>query len=165
MDGPPKGLAEGGYAGFFLIPYNNSVINKILQLLVFLTNRSPIVKKWWSKRHPLSMVGAITYDWVYKNYKNNNLTRFYFILTIMWSLPYGAKRIAQYGRSRATLDATGRHHWALGKYLPRIAPADATGINFGVKIKLWCCEFAVPKLAFKRLKTNPLLSSSKQQAA
>ena len=46
---------------------------------------------------------------------------------------YGAKRIAQYSRSRATLDATGRHHWALGKYLPRIAPADAMGINFGVK--------------------------------
>ena len=25
---------------------------------------------------------------------------------------YGAERIAQYGRSRATLDATGRRHWA-----------------------------------------------------
>ena len=30
---------------------------------------------------------------------------------------YGAERIAQYGRSRATLDAT------FGNYLPRIAPA------------------------------------------
>ena len=60
----------------------------------------------------------------------------------MWSLPYGAKHIAQYSRSRATLDATGRHHWALGKYLPRIAPADAMGINFGVKnqvVVLWIC--------------------------
>jgi hypothetical protein len=26
---------------------------------------------------------------------------------------YGAKRMAQWGRSRATLDATGRRHWAI----------------------------------------------------
>ena len=26
---------------------------------------------------------------------------------------YGAERIAQYGRSRATLDATVCHHWAI----------------------------------------------------
>jgi hypothetical protein len=26
---------------------------------------------------------------------------------------YGAERIAHYGRSRATLDATGRRHWAI----------------------------------------------------
>ena len=26
--------------------------------------------------------------------------------------PYSAERIAQYGRSKATLDATGCHHWA-----------------------------------------------------
>ena len=26
---------------------------------------------------------------------------------------YGAERIAQYSRSRATLDATGRHEWAI----------------------------------------------------
>jgi len=30
-------------------------------------------------------------------------------MRIMW---YGAEHIAQYGRSRATLDATGRRHWA-----------------------------------------------------
>jgi hypothetical protein len=29
----------------------------------------------------------------------------------VWIKQYGAERIAQYGRSRATLDATGRHHW------------------------------------------------------
>ncbi len=42
---------------------------------------------------------------------------------------YGAKHIAQYGRSRAT------RHWTLpsGNYLPRIAPADAMVINFGIK--------------------------------
>jgi hypothetical protein len=30
----------------------------------------------------------------------------------MWIRRYGAERIAQYGRSRATLDATGRRHRA-----------------------------------------------------
>ena len=29
---------------------------------------------------------------------------------------YGVKSIAQYGRSRATLDATGRRHLPLGNY-------------------------------------------------
>ena len=53
------------------------------------------------------------------------------ILMAMRIRRYGAKCIAQYGRSRATLDATGCHHWA--NYSPRIAPADAMVINFGVK--------------------------------
>jgi len=44
---------------------------------------------------------------------------------------YGAKRIAQYSRSRAYP----RCHWTppSGKYSPRIAPVDAMVINFGVK--------------------------------
>jgi len=46
---------------------------------------------------------------------------------------YGAERIALFGRSRATLDATGCRHRASGKYLPRIALADAMVINFGAK--------------------------------
>jgi hypothetical protein len=37
----------------------------------------------------------------------------------------------------------------LGKYLPHIAPADAMVIDFGKKNEMWCCEIAVPKLAFK----------------
>jgi hypothetical protein len=38
-------------------------------------------------------------------------------MQIRW---YGAKCIAQYGRSRATLDATGRRHWAsICPVLPR----------------------------------------------
>ena len=37
---------------------------------------------------------------------------------------YDAERIAQYGRSRATPS---------GKYLSRIAPADAIVIDFGIK--------------------------------
>ena len=32
------------------------------------------------------------------------------LLRAMWIRRYGAVRIAQYGRSRATLDATGHHH-------------------------------------------------------
>ena len=36
---------------------------------------------------------------------------------------YGAKRIAPYGRSRATLDAIGRRHWAsIHTVLPRQMP-------------------------------------------
>ena len=42
-------------------------------------------------------------------------------MRIRW---YGAERIAQYGRSRATLDATGRRHRASGirPVLPRRMP-------------------------------------------
>ena len=36
---------------------------------------------------------------------------------------YGAECIPQYSRSRATLDATGRHHWAsIYAVLPRRTP-------------------------------------------
>jgi hypothetical protein len=42
------------------------------------------------------------------------------VMRIRW---YGAKHIAQYGRSRATLDATGRRHQAsIRPVLPRQAP-------------------------------------------
>jgi len=58
-----------------------------------------------------------------------------------------------------------RRHWMppSGNYWPCITPVDAMVINLGVK--LWRCEISVPKQAFKRHKTNPLLSSSKQQVA
>ena len=46
---------------------------------------------------------------------------------------YDAERIAQYGRSRATLDAISHQTPPLGEYLPRIAPADAMVIDFGSK--------------------------------
>ena len=45
---------------------------------------------------------------------------------------YGAERIFQYGRSRATLDAIGCCHRA-SICSSRIAPADAMVIDFGVK--------------------------------
>ena len=53
---------------------------------------------------------------------------------------YGAEYIDQYRRSRATLDATERHHWENPP--PPNAPADAIVINFGVKIKSWHYEIA-----------------------
>jgi hypothetical protein len=54
---------------------------------------------------------------------------------------------------------------ASGKYLPHIALADAMVDDFEVNdwlVELFNC---FPKLMFKRHKTGPLLSSSKQQAA
>jgi hypothetical protein len=55
------------------------------------------------------------------------------ILKDMMVRRYDAERITHYGRSRATLDATERCDQA--SIHPRI-------IDFGVKIELWCCEFA-----------------------
>jgi hypothetical protein len=76
---------------------------------------------------------------------------------------YSAKRITQYGRFRATLDATICLHWAsIRPVLPRRTP---WSLILAQKIELWHCEAAVLKLAFKRHKMNLLLSSSKQQAA
>jgi len=68
------------------------------------------------------------------------------------------------GRSRATLDATGRRHIA------SIRPVSPRGTPWTLileqKAELWRCEIAVPAmLAFKRHKMDPLLTSSKQQAA
>jgi len=42
------------------------------------------------------------------------------VMRIRW---YGAKHITQYGRSRATLNNTGHHHWAsIGPVLPLRTP-------------------------------------------
>ena len=54
-----------------------------------------------------------------------------------------------------------------GKYLPCIAPVDAMVIDFGVHnqvgvVALW---ISLSELAFKWHETDPLISSSKQQAA
>ena len=48
---------------------------------------------------------------------------------------YSAKQIAQYGRSRATLDATASIH----PVLPRQMPWSSI---LAYKIELWCCEIA-----------------------
>jgi hypothetical protein len=82
-----KVLAKGAYTGFSIFQYNNSVVNLILQLLMFLTNRSPTVENVGQHGIRRQQWAPIKYDQVYKNNKNNNLTQFYFILTIMWSLP------------------------------------------------------------------------------
>jgi hypothetical protein len=74
-----------------------------------------------------------------------------------------AKHIAQYGRSRATLDATGHCHWA--SFHP-VSPQHMPWlVILASKIELWHCEITFQKLAFNRHKTDPLLSSSKQQTA
>ena len=58
-------------------------------------------------------------------------------MRIRW---YGAEQIAQYGRSRATLDATGRRHRAsIGPVLPRRTPWSSISVY---KIELWRCEIA-----------------------
>jgi hypothetical protein len=79
---------------------------------------------------------------------------------------YSAERIAQSGRSRATLDATGRRTPPSGEYLPRIAPADTMVlIDFGIQNKVVALRNRFSKLELNRHETNPLLSSSKRQAA
>ncbi len=54
---------------------------------MFLTSCSPAVKNGGQNGMHTHRWAPITYDQVYKNYKNNNLTQFYFILTMTWSLP------------------------------------------------------------------------------
>jgi hypothetical protein len=81
----------------------------------------------------------------------------------MWIRRYNAKCITHDGRLRATLDAIGRRHWAsMCPVLPQRMP---WSLILAQIIELWRCEIAVPKLAFERHKTDPLLSSSKGQAA
>jgi len=53
---------------------------------------------------------------------------------------YSAERITHYGRSRATLDATGRRHRAsICPVLPQRTPWSSI---LEYKIKLWHCEIA-----------------------
>ena len=76
---------------------------------------------------------------------------------------YDAERIAQYGRSRATLDTNGRRHRAnIHPVLPRRMPWSSIS---AYKIELWRCGNWFSKLALKIHETDPLLSSLKQQAA
>ncbi len=85
------------------------------------------------------------------------------ILMAMRIRRYNAEHITEYGRSKATLDATICRHWAsICLVLPWRTP---WSLITAQKVKLWRCETTVLKLAFKRHETDPLLSSSKQQAA
>jgi len=62
---------------------------------------------------------------------------------------YGAERIAQYGRSRATLDATGcRHRASIHPVSPRWTPWSSISAE---TIELWHCGNRFSKLAFKKL--------------
>ncbi len=58
-------------------------------LLVFLTNHSPAIKNGGQNGIHCRRRVPIIYDWVYNNYKNNNLAGFSLITTITWSLAYG----------------------------------------------------------------------------
>ena len=85
------------------------------------------------------------------------------ILMAMRIRRYSAERIAHAGRSRATLDAVRCRHWA--SICPVLPRRTSWSSILAQNIELWRCETVVLKLAFKRHKTEPLLSSSKQQAA
>ena len=66
---------------------------------------------------------------------------------------YDAECIAQYGRSRATLDVTICRHWSsIRPVSPRRSPWSSI---LAQKIELWHCETAVLKLAFKRHEKGP----------
>jgi len=84
------------------------------------------------------------------------------ILMAMRIRRYGAEHIAQYDRSRATLDATGRRHRA------RIAPYRPSG-RHGHRFWRKKSSCGVVKLLFKasvqKARNGPSLTSSKQQAA
>jgi len=76
---------------------------------------------------------------------------------------YGVKRIAQYGMSRSALDATGRNHWV--SICTPYHPGGRHGHQFWCKKKVLVLPNCFSELAFKKHKTDPLLSSSKRQAA
>jgi hypothetical protein len=59
------------------------------------------------------------------------------VMQIRW---YGAKRIAQYGRSRATLDATERPQRAI---IRSVSPwRTPWSLILAYQIELWRCEIA-----------------------
>jgi len=120
-------------------------------LYVNYNNRSPTVCNDSQKGINCRRRAAIIYELTKDIVTNNIVAQLYFWLTLTWSFNYiyswhkidgrknaptllaismamrirwyGAECIAQYGRSRATLDATGRHHWAsICPVLPRRMP-------------------------------------------
>ncbi len=66
---------------------------------------------------------------------------------------YDAECIAQYGRSRATLDATICRHWAsIRPVSPRRTPWSSI---LAQKIKLWCCETADFEASVQKAQNEP----------
>jgi hypothetical protein len=66
---------------------------------------------------------------------------------------YGAERIAQYGRSRATLYATGRHHRASIHHIsPRQMPWSSI---FGVKNRVVVLWKLLPEASVKKAQNGP----------
>ncbi len=66
---------------------------------------------------------------------------------------YDAERIAQYGRSRATLDATERCDRA--SIHPRIAPEDTMVIDFGVKNRVVALWKSLLKASVQKARNGP----------
>jgi hypothetical protein len=142
-------------------------------LSVNYNNRSPVVDNDSQDGIHCRRWAVIIYELTNNILKNNTISRLYFIMTrimlfsygyarqiinnrknaadslailmamrIRW---YGAECITQYGRSSATLDATGCHHQAsIHPLSPQPTPWNR-----------------LSKLAFKRHEMDPLLSSSK----
>jgi hypothetical protein len=70
---------------------------------------------------------------IHKSTKGKNGPALRAISKAMRIRRYNAECISQYGRSRATLDATGCFHWASNCHVLPIAPADDMVIDFGIK--------------------------------
>jgi hypothetical protein len=82
----------------------------------------------------LAITWSFSYSYSYANIKSTTEKKApasQAILMAMQIRRHGAEHIAQYSRSRATLNATGCHHRAI--ILFRIAPADTMVIDFSVK--------------------------------
>ena len=75
-----------------------------------------------------------------KNMMTKNKLPSLVMLMVMAMFRCNMARITQFGRSRATLDATGRRHRvSIYPVLPRRTPWSSI---LASKIELWCCEIA-----------------------
>jgi hypothetical protein len=148
--------------GFIRINKIKENIIYFFSLCVNYNNRSPAVGNDNQNGINCHRRATILYELTNKDIVTNNIAaQLYFKLTLTWSFHYiyarhksmteknapallaismamqirwyGAKRIAQYSKSRATLDF--RCHWTplSGKYSSHISPADTMVIDFGVK--------------------------------
>ena len=149
-------LACKGNNNLFLLPLCNY------------NNRSPAAGNDSQNGINCHQWAAIIYELTNNILTNNSIARIYFIMTrIMlfsdgyaWQIinnrknaaallailmamrirRYGAEHIAQWGRSRANLDATGRRHWAIIR--PVSTQRTPWSSILAEIIKLWHCETA-----------------------
>ncbi len=146
-----RGWARPPSKGFSRINKLKEKIIYFYSLSVNYNNHSPAFGNDSQKGIHCHQRATITYKLTNNIVTNNSVARLYFLLTLSWSCKYiyawhknddrknaptllaismvmqirryGTKRITQYGRSRATLDATGRRRWAsICPVLPRRMP-------------------------------------------